>query len=174
MDAYQDTCFELANSKDVENLYYLLNVSYRDEIGWTNEANLIHGERITREQLENLLKRDDFELWVMKINNDLQGCIGLTIARDFIEIGTYAIKARLQGLGYGTLLLKHIENYISEKWNSHYIKMLVINCRYELIDFYQRRDYIVSGETAGFPIDGNVGTPIVPLHLIVLEKHHHI
>ena len=48
--------------------------------------------------------------------------------------------------------------------------MWVLSVRSELIAYYQRRDYQMTGMQADYPLDANVGQPLVDLHLIEMKK----
>jgi hypothetical protein len=44
-----------ATLDDVDRLYDIINVSYRSDVGWTNESKLVKGERITKDELKTLI-----------------------------------------------------------------------------------------------------------------------
>ena len=49
--------------------------------------------------------------------------------------------------------------------------MSVLSQRPELLAFYQRRGYQVTGETYAFPVEENVGQPLhADIHIIALQK----
>ena len=50
------------------------------------------------------------------------------------------------------------------------IVMVVVSVRRELIDWYLRRGYELTGETRPFPTDNKFGTPRQNLEFVVLKK----
>ena len=48
--------------------------------------------------------------------------------------------------------------------------MWVLSVRYELIAYYERRGYVQTGVVGDYPLDANVGTPIVDLYLVEMKK----
>jgi len=48
--------------------------------------------------------------------------------------------------------------------------MSVLNVRIELIAYYERRGYHQTGKTESYPLDADVGQPLVDLNLVILEK----
>ena len=48
--------------------------------------------------------------------------------------------------------------------------MYVLDVRSELIAYYQRRGYQITGHTEPYPVNANVGQPLVPIQLIEMKK----
>ena len=48
--------------------------------------------------------------------------------------------------------------------------IMVLDVRSELIAYYQRRGYQITGHTAPYPVNANVGRPLVPIQLIEMKK----
>ena len=48
--------------------------------------------------------------------------------------------------------------------------MSVLNVRIELIAYYERCSYHQTGKTESYPLDADVGQPLVDLNLVILEK----
>lgn len=48
--------------------------------------------------------------------------------------------------------------------------MSVLNVHIELIAYYERRGYHQTGKTESYPLDADVGQPLVDLNLVILEK----
>ncbi|WP_353144239.1 GNAT family N-acetyltransferase [Acinetobacter pragensis] len=169
--------FRLAKQNDLQTLALLMNQAYRSQTGqsWTNEAEIVAGPRITQTQLQESLLLQNFELWVLEDHQQnesgIWGCIGLTINHDAAEIGSFCVDPFLQNMGLGRKLLNFAENYITQahadiKW----LDMYVLNVRAELISFYERCGYVKSERIEDYPVDANVGIPLVDLHLIQLRK----
>ena len=147
-----------------------MNAAYRSNVGWTHEHNIVSGERINAQQLEALLLQTNVELFVLKVNQDVIGCIGLTTMNDEVEIGSFAIDPQLENGGYGKILLEFAEHYVMHNRSIQQLVMSVLNVRHKLIAYYERRGYCKTGETQAYPLDANVGVPQIPLHLVILKK----
>ena len=48
--------------------------------------------------------------------------------------------------------------------------IMVLDVRSELIAYYQRRGYQITGHTEPYPVNANVGQPLVPIQLIEMKK----
>lgn len=48
--------------------------------------------------------------------------------------------------------------------------MYVLNVREELIQYYERRGYKKTGLIEDYPLDANVGMPLLDLNLIEMQK----
>lgn len=84
-----------------------------------------------------------------------------------------SVRATLQTKGLGKRLLHASEKWASEVWKCTSIEMEVISIRTELVQFYLRRGFEKTGETAPFPYgDERFGIPKVQnLEFIVLKKN---
>ncbi|ENW07871.1 GNAT family N-acetyltransferase [Acinetobacter beijerinckii] len=163
-----------AKVDDIEQLVKLINLAYRaqSDRSWTTEKSFVEGKRISAEQLSRDLNQSNFELLVGENQQgSLVGCIGLTFDHRTIEIGTFAIDPTIQNLGYGRELLDYVEAYIAQNYSKiRHLIMYVLDVRSELIAYYQRRGYEITGHTEPYPIDADVGQPLVPIQLIEMKK----
>ena len=101
----------------------------------------------------------------------LVACIGLSLDHNSVEIGTFAIDSSVQNLGFGKEILAYAEQYIVQNHPSvSYFLMYVLDVRSELIAYYQRRGYQITGHTEPYPVNANVGQPLVPIQLIEMKK----
>ncbi len=75
----------------------------------------------------------------------------------------------LQAQGIGKKLLLNAEEYAAEQ-NISAIVMVVVSLRQELIDWYLRHGYYLTGETRPFPTENKFGTPTRALEFSVLKK----
>ena len=167
--------FRLARQDDLPFLVSLINRAYRSggAKSWTNEAGIVAGQRIDLNQLQQALAQPDFELWLLEHENasELQGCIGLTFNSASAEIGTFCVDPKAQNAGLGRKLLAFAEAYIQQNHQAiQVLEMHVLNVRTELIAFYQRCGYVQTQKTADYPVNANVGQPLLALHLVHLQK----
>lgn len=163
-----------AKNDDVAQLVELINLAYRaqSERSWTTEKAFVDGTRITNEQLSEDLSRSNFKLFVGENEQGLLvACIGLSLDHNSVEIGTFAIDSSVQNLGFGKEILAYAEQYIVQNHPSvSYFLMYVLDVRSELIAYYQRRGYQITGHTEPYPVNANVGQPLVPIQLIEMKK----
>lgn len=170
--------FRKAELNDVEQLLYLINRSYRDDTArsWTNEADYVSGQRINKQQLQQALVDQNFHLYVAEIDNDLSSlsivaCIGLTFNHNEVEIGTFCVDPIFQNTGIGKTVLSFAEaQALLIQPNLTLYMMDVLDIRSELIAYYQRRGYSLTQLRKPYPIDANVGKPLLNIELQQLIK----
>ncbi|MBN3822671.1 GNAT family N-acetyltransferase [Burkholderia sp. Ac-20384] len=154
--------YRIANEQDVDALVELVNAAYRPTTtaaGWTHEAALIDGPRITSSQLAATLQAPDTVLLVAEIDAAIAGCIEVRKDGGAAYIGTLAVAPSMQDRGLGKALLNEAEQFAVRRWNLETAVMVVLSARHELIDFYLRRGYARTGERSGYPFDAGVGRP---------------
>lgn len=159
----------VADHNDVDNLVTLLNRCYRSNEGWTNEAALIGGIRTTTNEIHHMIDNPAIYLFVFAHPNnrhELLGCISVDFSpihgQPAAYIGTFAVHPMLQGKGIGDVLLSAIETFaIRHAQAKHltHLSMSILSHRPELLQFYQRRGYQLTGEKLPFPNDGKNGDP---------------
>ena len=143
----------------------------QSERSWTTEKAFIDGTRITNKQLSEDLSRSNFKLFVGENEQGLLvACIGLSLDHNSVEIGTFAIDSSVQNLGYGKQMLNYVEVYVAQSYMDVRDLIMVLHVRSELIAYYQRRGYQITGHTAPYPVNANVGQPLVPIQLIEMKK----
>lgn len=164
-----------AKVNDLEPLVDLINSAYRTESArtWTTEKSFVAGDRITKAQLDTLLQQVGFELFVGEIGqNQIVACIGLTLDLDNLEISTFAISPSVQNLGYGSEMLSFAETYVAHTYSTiSEVVMYVLDVRIELIAYYQRRGYQMTGQLVPYPIGAEVGQPLVEIQLVEMKKY---
>jgi ribosomal protein S18 acetylase RimI-like enzyme len=161
-----------ATIEDVKALNKLVNSAYRGESskkGWTFEADLLGGIRITEEELSETIQKSDTTILKYTENQDLIACMMLVEKADKLYLGMLTVSPELQGGGIGKKLLKQAEIIAREKGLPK-IGMTVISARQELIDWYSRHGYADTGEREPFILDYHFGEPKQHLEFIVMEK----
>ena len=162
-----------ATLADVHQINILVNEAYRGDTsrqGWTTEANLLDGLRIDESTLSGYL--DDPNVVILKNTNEhkqITGCVYLELRTPKLYLGMFSVSPLLQAKGIGRNLLLAAEEY-TQKLNLECITMTVISTRYELINWYERRGYKVTGKTLPFHVDKKFGIPKQHLSLIAMEK----
>jgi GNAT superfamily N-acetyltransferase len=86
-------------------------------------------------------------------------------------LGLLTVRPDLQKRQMGRALLAAAESFAKEHGASR-IRMSVVNVRKTLIAWYERRGYLLTGETQPFPYDDQrCGRPLRgDLHFVLLEK----
>ena len=187
-----------AEIEDIEALEQLLNRCYRQTAGWTNEADLVGGIRITQDELARIIENPKHYLFVYpktttgerdgEETGELLGCIAVDIKIDANEsgchkkayIGMFAVHPELQGQGVGNVILDAAETFAQRHLQSEgqetdknivRLTLSILSHRPELLAYYQRRGYELNGNKMPFPNDGNNGEPKrQDLELLELEK----
>ncbi|MGK5735051.1 GNAT family N-acetyltransferase [Acinetobacter junii] len=150
-----------------------MNAAYRNQFGrsWTTGKDYVKGARISKQQLISDLNNKNFELYTAQFEEKIIACIGLTLMREFVEIGTFAIDPDLQNLGIGQRMLSFAEKYIRDTYADVLnINLYVLSVRKELIEYYERRGFNRTGVVDDYPITGEVGIPLIPLSLVEMIK----
>lgn len=161
-----------ATQKDIANIVDLVNIAYRakDTRGWTSESEIIQGDRINAAQVQQLLT-DNAKVFLKFEDACLIGCVSMQIQQNSCYIGMLTTHPQVQNRGVGKKILQFAENFAMQNPAIDTLNLSVLSSRTELIAFYQRRGYQLTGETTAFPIDANVGQPLVKdLVLLYLEK----
>ena len=182
-----------AEAKDVSALKQLLDRCYRESEGWTNEADLVGGIRTTNAELASVVADPKHYIFVYP-NTDtgtrdgietgaLLACIAIDIqthvpSSNSAYIGMFAVHPELQGAGVGHVILQAAETFanrhLTGKNQPYRLTMSILSHRPELLAYYERRGYQLTGVTMPFPEDGNNGQPKrQDLELLELEKVIH-
>jgi ribosomal protein S18 acetylase RimI-like enzyme len=162
-----------ATLEDATALEKLINSAYRGETskqGWTTEANLLEGKRITLDELTEIIKDKNNTILKYTEYNQIIGSVLLVNKGNKLYLGMLAISPELQNRGLGKKLLQEAEIHASSLGLSK-IVMTVISIRENLIEWYKRHGYIDTGVREPFPLN-DTDTIIInqTLEFIVLEK----
>jgi ribosomal protein S18 acetylase RimI-like enzyme len=159
--------------EDALALDKLVNSAYRGETsrqGWTTEADLLDGTRTDAAAIADLIRTPGTVLLKYTHLNEILGCVELRKEQDRLYLGMLTVKPDLQGRGIGKLFLKAAEEEAIRSGCTS-IFMTVISVRKELIDWYLRHGYRLTGERKPFAFtDPRFGQPKTKLEFVVLEK----
>jgi ribosomal protein S18 acetylase RimI-like enzyme len=158
---------------DAPALDKLVNSAYRGDssrLGWTTEADLLDGTRTDAAAIKELIETSGITILKYIESNEILACVELKKESNKLYLGMLTVKPSLQGKGIGKELLKAAEEEgKNQKCTS--IFMTVISVRKELIDWYLRHGYQLTGERKPFYFnDPRFGQPKMKLEFIVLEK----
>ena len=157
---------------DVPSICTLVNNAYRGEDskkGWTTEADLLDGTRINEPTLLRYFNNQAVTLLKYVENGIIEGCVYLEIRVPHLYLGMLCVNPVDQNKGTGKKLLIAAEGFAVAN-NLKIIIMTVISTRQELITWYQRRGYVLTGEKEPFHYGTKFGIPKQPIELVVLEK----
>lgn len=127
-----------ADIEDIDALEQLLNRCYRQTEGWTNEADLVGGIRITQDELASTIANPKHYLFVYpktttgerdgEETGELLGCIGVDMKinagsnqssyNKSAYIGMFAVHPELQGQGVGNIILQAAETFAARHLQS--------------------------------------------------------
>ncbi len=157
-----------ASSADAPALKALLETAYRGDsarAGWNHEADILDDERTSRAELDALLADPAVTMLTARDGERLIGCVAVTRKDDTLAyLGMLCVLPTLQSGGLGRRLLDAAEDCARAK-SIAAMEMTVIDSRLELIAWYERRGYRLTGETRPFPV---LRDP--PITFVVLEK----
>lgn len=166
-----------ATQRDAEQIAQLVNKAYRpepSERGWTHESELVSGQRINSEQVASLMRKNSSVL-VAYEGESLLGCVHIERSEPFCYIGMLATMPSLQNQGLGKKLLAAAEDFAISRYGAQGFKMSVLSSRPELLAYYERRGYRVTGTTHPYPTEAGVGQPLdANLQVLELIKQHHV
>ena len=167
-----------ATEDDYAAIVDLTNLAFRGvgpSASWNSEAYFIEGQRLTESLLrEDLAAKPDAVLLTCRNDphGELLGTVWLEPKRDGIwYLGLLTIRPDLQNKQMGRALLALAEGF-AKQHGACRIRMSVVNVRATLIAWYQRRGYVLTGETQPFPYDDQrFGRPLRDdLSFVLLEK----
>lgn len=158
---------------DAQTLNQLVNSAYRGDTsreGWTTEADLLDGTRIDEAAMRDLIEKPGTVILTYREAGELLGCVELRMQDNKLYLGMLSVKPDTQGKGIGKKLMLAAEDYARQQ-NIKAIFMTVISVRNELIDWYIRHGYRLTGERKPFVVpDSRWGVPKKELEFVVLEK----
>lgn len=165
-----------AADDDLGPIAELVNGAYRGQAaGWTHEGHYIQGPRTDARTLRrDLAAQSGARLLALREApaSPILGCVWLEPAAGGAwYLGLLTVRGDLQDQGLGRTLLQEAEAAVAAAGGRR-VRMTVVNVRSELIAWYQRRGYAVTGEILPFPYeDCPFGVPVRPdLSFVALER----
>lgn len=146
-----------ATLADVAELNALVARAYRGDaarVGWTHEADLLGGQRTDVDALSEMIRDPNKVILLAHEKGTLVGCVLVERQDDTSAyLGLLSVEPSRQAAGLGRLLLEAAEQEAVARFGASRMEMTVIRQRVELIAYYERRGYALTGETAPFPLD---------------------
>ena len=165
-----------ATTADIPALHRLVERAYRGDSarnGWTHEADLLGGQRTDVEALGDMIADPSQRILLAIGANGLVGCVQVSQKNaDTAYLGLLSVDPDVQAGGLGKDLIVAAERTAQIEFSASKMEMTVIRQRSELIAYYERRGYTLTGETRLFPHDDErFGLPVTrELSFVVLAK----
>ena len=162
-----------ATLNDVAELTALVNRAYRGKEsmqGWATEAHILDGQRVDEEMITEYLTNAN--VTILKYTNaarEIEACVYLEKKEHKLYLGMLSVLPHLQAKGIGRQLLDASEQ-LARELGCDIMTMTVISSRQQLMEWYERRGYSLTGEVQPFHADVRFGVPKVPIELVVMEK----
>lgn len=165
----------IATAGDAEQIRALVNSVYRgdpSQQGWTTEAHLLVGERITIQQVNDIIASDKQVIMVAEIDKQIVGCVQLKNLGQQAYLGLLSVAVSMQASGLGSRILAASEKFVRDQWHCPKMIMWVLTIRTELVNWYLRKGYSTTSERVPYSAVGpEAGKPLVDgLEFVVLEK----
>lgn len=169
--------YRFATTGDIPAIADLVQSAYRGDrsrTGWTTEADLIEGQRIDEAMLAELIARPDTHVLLAETDS-IVGCCELTMHAthpDTAYFGMFAVAPTEQSSGIGRGLMDEAEAAAVRMFSATALELVTIHLRTDVIAMYQRRGFVLTGETYPFPYgDERFGRPLRDdLYLTELRK----
>src|SRR5882757_7523226 len=143
--------FRSATNEDSGRIADLVNSAYRGSQGWTTEAELLDGNRITLAEVQALIEADRSMILLCMDGTEIIGSVHLRKKDSAAYLGLFVVKPTLQGMGIGKRFMRAAENIAQKEWGIARVSMTVITRRQELMAYYERRGYRRTGQISPFP-----------------------
>lgn len=163
-----------ALAQDVPRLVTVIRAAYRGpDPGWTSEHALVEGPRTEEEDVARMLLAADGLMLVAERGDSLVGCCHLErLPGGTAGFGMFAVDPARQSSGHGRALLREAERSAARLWRSRRMRLLVLDHRPELLDWYLRCGYEVQAGRVPFRslAPATEHARVAGLAFLVLEK----
>ena len=165
-----------AGAADVAAIVSLVNCAYRGDSsrgGWTTEADLLGGQRADAGGIAELIADPDSVVLLLRDRAVLGACVHLERQGGAsCYLGMLTVRPDWQARGIGRRLLGAAELHAQRQFGARSVEMTVIDARSELIAWYQRRGYRLTGEIRPFPYgNARFGLPLRDdLRFVVMRR----
>ncbi|MBO9534833.1 MAG: GNAT family N-acetyltransferase [Solirubrobacteraceae bacterium] len=165
--------FRFATQDDVPAIVALVESAYRGDgsrIGWTTEADLLHGQRTDAAMVAESMSRPGLYVLLAFDGGEMVGSCELSdpsVAPQSPRgsgraayLGMFAVQPSLQGAGVGRAILEEAVRIARDEWGADALELTTIRQREDLIAWYERRGFTRTGEYRAFPYgDERYGKP---------------
>lgn len=162
-----------AGDADAGVVAALVNRAYRpagQSSGWTHEAHLVAGDRIDAAGVQALLSPGSALLLLCE-GEAIIGCVHIASRGDQAYISLLSTEPRRQAEGLGRQLLGHAEQWARQQFGATGFRISVLEGRTDLLAYYARRGYALTGESEPFHDHGRAGELRMPgLRVLSMSK----
>lgn len=145
-----------ATPADLPALHPVIERAYRGDsarLGWTHEADLLSDTRTDLPTLHAILADPAQVLLTLFEGKEPLGCVNVANRGGGVAyLGLLCIEPTRQGEHLGRKLIEAAQTHARDVFGCRIIEMTVIEQRRELIAYYERRGWRVTGERRPFPI----------------------
>jgi ribosomal protein S18 acetylase RimI-like enzyme len=175
--------FRIATAADAPVVVALIEAAYRgpETAGqWDSESHLLKGPRTNLAEISGLIARSDSRFVVAEDAGRVIGCALIQQTEvSALEpgasargayFGMFAIDPAIRAAGLGKRVLAEAEVQAQAAFGAACMVMTVINVREELIDWYQRRGYRLTGRRIPFPFTETSGETTRDFDLVEMRR----
>lgn len=158
-----------ARPVDLPAIHRVIERAYRGDsarLGWTHEAELLFDTRTDLATLEAIVADPAQVLLALFEGETPLGCVNVANRGGGLAyLGLLCIEPTRQGEHLGRSLMAAADDHARDPFGCSQFEMTVIDKRTELIAYYQRRGWRLTGERRPFPVRVEP-----PLKMVVLVK----
>lgn len=149
-------------------VYNVVHKAYRTLYGWSLELPYVGGERITIEQLKDLVEKKVLFIWKSEDIVIATACVERNIDKEKGDLSLFSVLPEYQSQGIGRKILLECLEYMKSSLFICKCRILVLDVRLELIEMYKKFGFIETSERIPFvlPQFSKAGD----LFFIVMEK----
>lgn len=173
--------YRIATAADAPVIVALIEAAYRGpgRAGqWDSESHLLKGPRTNPAEVGALIARADSRFVLAEQEGRIIGCalIQQTDAAaadgspDGVYFGMFAVDPAIRAAGLGKQVLAEAEGRAKATFGATHMVMTVINVREQLIAWYQRRGYRLTGKRVPFPFTETSGETTRDFDLVELRR----
>ena len=161
--------YRKAQPADAPAVRALIESGYRGDSarrGWSNEADLLGGDRTTPEEVAAMIAAPEKRVLLAEEDGALVGTVTVTdLGQGRAYMGLLCVDPERQAGGLGRMLVREVEQLAAEVFVSKVMELIVVDVRTELIAWYERRGYRRTGTLRPFPLPMDV-----PYKMVELER----
>lgn len=166
-----------AGKEDIVELENIVNLAYRGgqaSVAWKNENHLVQGPRVTQDDLQKYMESDESTILLLRSDTgELLACVQIEHKQGQTEahIGMLTVHPKYQNFGLGRRLLQLAGDFAKNDLACRKAKMCVFAGRQELLAWYAKMGYELTGEKMPFFGPESGLTPLVDnAHFVVVSK----
>lgn len=161
--------YRTATPADAPAVRALIESGYRGDSarkGWSNEADLLGGDRTTPEEVAAMIAAPEKRVLLAEEQGALVGTVTVTdLGNARAYMGLLCIDPERQAGGLGRAMVREVEQLAVQVFAARVMELIVVDVRTELVAWYERRGYGRTGVLRPFPLPMDV-----PYKMVELER----